>query len=156
LKPAFGIPIVSECLRLRAEGVAGIKALIVYPMNALANSQYDDFARRLAGSGLKLALYTGDTLTNPEKALEVFRQITGREEPYDSELISREAIKNNPPDILMTNYVMLGTVAEQSESRLVPKLHAFFSQGRTITACLTSCSKTSQRTWRANLPHLRQ
>ena len=38
---------------------AAVRALIIYPMNALANSQYDDFARRLAGSGLKLALYTG-------------------------------------------------------------------------------------------------
>ena len=62
----FGIPIVSECLRMRDQGVRGIKAVIVYPMNALANSQYDDFARRLAGSGLKLARYTGDTFTNPD------------------------------------------------------------------------------------------
>lgn len=57
----FGIPIVSECLRLREQGVPGIKAVIVYPMNALANSQCDEFAQRLKGSGLRLALYTGDT-----------------------------------------------------------------------------------------------
>jgi hypothetical protein len=47
----FGIPIVSECQRLKEQGVPGIKALIIYPLNALGNSQSDDFARRLAGSG---------------------------------------------------------------------------------------------------------
>ena len=78
---AFGIPIVSECLRAREQGVKGIKAVIVYPMNALANSQYDDFARRLQGSGLKLARYTGDTFEREEEALQAFRDVTGREQP---------------------------------------------------------------------------
>jgi len=45
----------------RGQHSLGIKALIVYPMNALANSQYDDFARRLHGTGLRITLYTGDT-----------------------------------------------------------------------------------------------
>jgi ATP-dependent helicase YprA (DUF1998 family) len=67
----FGMPIVSECLRLKEQGAQGIKAVIIYPMNALANSQYDDFARRLDGSGLSLALYTGDTQTRREDAFDV-------------------------------------------------------------------------------------
>jgi ATP-dependent helicase YprA (DUF1998 family) len=121
----FGIPIVSECLRLRDQGVPGIKAVIVYPMNALANSQYNDFARRLAGSGLKLALYTGDTFTNPEVALEAFREVTGRDQPFDSEIISREEIRTTPPDILMTNYVMLELLLTRFEDRILfPPAHA--------------------------------
>jgi len=121
----FGIPIVSECLRLRDQGVRGIKAIIIYPMNALANSQYDDFARRLAGSGLKLALYTGDTFTSPEAALEAFRTVTGREQPFDSEIISREEIRSTLPDILMTNYVMLELLLTRFEDRILfPPGHA--------------------------------
>lgn len=104
---AFGIPIVSECLQMREAGIDGIKAVIIYPMNALANSQYEDFARRLRGSGLTLGRYTGDTASSEDEALQDFRKATGRESPYDSEVISREQIQANPPDILMTNYVML-------------------------------------------------
>jgi len=103
----FGIPIISECLRLRDQGVKGVKAIIVYPMNALANSQYDEFSVRLAGSGLKIAIYTGDTKNSRKEALAGYLSLTGRKEPYDSELISREEIKETPPDILLTNYVML-------------------------------------------------
>jgi hypothetical protein len=105
--------------------VPGIKAVVVYPMNALANSQYDDFARHLRGSGLKLALYTGDTFTNPQTALEAFRQVTGRDQPYDSEIISREEIRQAPPDILMTNYVMLELLLTRFEDRILfPPQHA--------------------------------
>lgn len=115
----FGIPIVSECLRLRGQGVAGIKALIVYPMNALANSQYDDFARRLHGTGLRIALYTGDTRYAPSEALEQYRRATGRNLPYDSEVLSRQEIQESPPDILMTNYVMLELLLTRFEDRLL-------------------------------------
>ena len=57
----FGIPVVSSCMEMQDKGIKGIKAIFVYPMNALANSQYDDFAKRLHNSGLKIAIYTGDT-----------------------------------------------------------------------------------------------
>lgn len=113
----FGIPIVSECLRLRDRSVQGIKGLIVYPMNALANSQYDDFARRLHGTGLRIALYTGDTAHAPAEALERYRRATGRSIPYDSEVLSRQEIQERPPDILMTNYVMLELLLTRFEDR---------------------------------------
>jgi ATP-dependent helicase YprA (DUF1998 family) len=113
----FGIPIVNECLRMREQGLDGIKAIIVYPMNALANSHYEDFAKRLDGSGLKIALYTGDTPNSPEEALANLRVTTGRDTPYDSEILSREEIQNNPPDILMTNYVMLELLLTRFEDR---------------------------------------
>lgn len=77
----FGIPIISECLRLQDEEVKGVKAIIIYPMNALANSQYDDFASRLEGTGLKIALYTADTPNSREKALANYASTTGREKP---------------------------------------------------------------------------
>ena len=113
----FGIPIISECLRLRDEGVKGVKAIIVYPMNALANSQYDDFATRLHSSGLKIALYTGDTKNSRKEAIASYFAFTGRKEPFDSELLSREEIKATPPDILLTNYVMLEYILTRFEDK---------------------------------------
>jgi superfamily II DNA/RNA helicase/ribosomal protein L37AE/L43A len=113
----FGIPIINECLRMRDEGVKGIKAIIVYPMNALANSQYEDFAERMNGTGLKIALYTGDTSYKAEEALASLRVTTGRDKPYDSEILSREEIQASPPDILMTNYVMLELLLTRLEDR---------------------------------------
>jgi ATP-dependent helicase YprA (DUF1998 family) len=113
----FGIPIISECLRQRERGVRGIKAVIVYPMNALANSQYDEFASRLHASGVRIALYTGDTASSLAEALQRYRESTGRMVPYDCEVLSREEIQANPPDILMTNYVMLELLLTRFEDR---------------------------------------
>jgi very-short-patch-repair endonuclease len=121
----FGIPIVSECLHLRDQGVPGIKAVIIYPMNALANSQYDDLSRRLAGSGLRIALYTGETEYEAATALDAYTQATGRAQPYDSEVLSRVGIQQRPPDILMTNYQMLEFILTRFEDQvLFPAEHA--------------------------------
>jgi superfamily II DNA or RNA helicase/very-short-patch-repair endonuclease/ribosomal protein L37AE/L43A len=114
---SFGIPIVSTALKMKAQGIQGIKAVIVYPMNALANNQYDDFSERLQQSGLKIARYTGDTKVSPDTALSQHKTLTGREEPWDCEVLSREEIQNNPPDILMTNYVMLELLLTRFEDR---------------------------------------
>lgn len=92
---AFGIPIVSHCLEANERDEDGIKAVIVYPMNALANSQYEDFAERLDGTGLRLGLYTGDTPYDPDDEAEFLQQF-GRKEAFDSEVISREEMQNNP------------------------------------------------------------
>ena len=81
----------------RAEGVRGIQAVIVYPMNALANSQYDEFSRRLHGSGLRLALYTGDTASSPAEAIQRYREATKRNDPYDCEVLSRQEFRQIPP-----------------------------------------------------------
>ena len=88
-------------------------------MNALANSQYDDFAQRLHGSGLTIARYTGDTATSPAEALKRYQKNTARQQPYDSERLSREEIQTNPPDILMTNYVMLELLLTRFEDRML-------------------------------------
>lgn len=113
----FGIPIVSAALAQRQRGVQGVKAVIVYPMNALANSQYDDFARRLHGSGLKIALYTGDMASEPGQAFQRYHMATGRQTPFDSEVLSRKEVQDNPPDLLITNYVMLELLLTRFEDR---------------------------------------
>jgi ATP-dependent helicase YprA (DUF1998 family) len=85
---AYIVPIVDRVLR---EGSGkGIRAIIVYPMNALANSQHGELEKFL-----HLGFPDG-------KGPVTFRRYTGQE---DDE--TRNQIITQPPDILLTNYVML-------------------------------------------------
>lgn len=85
---AYIVPIVDHVLR-NGPG-KGIQAIIVYPMNALANSQWGELKKFLS-------------LGYPDgKGPVTFARYTGQEK--DSE---RQNIIANPPDILLTNYVML-------------------------------------------------
>jgi ATP-dependent helicase YprA (DUF1998 family) len=58
----FLYPIVSKCLDLRDDGApAGISAVIVYPMNALAEDQLGRLRSLLAGTGISFGMYVGKT-----------------------------------------------------------------------------------------------
>ena len=58
----FLLPIISRCLRLRDESAAaGITAVIVYPMNALAEDQLQRMRALLAGTGVSFGMYVGKT-----------------------------------------------------------------------------------------------
>lgn len=114
----FEIPIVNHCLRAKEQGQKGIKAIIIYPMNALANSQYQELASKLAGSGLRIGLYTGDTKNDQEGAQKQYEEVFGKGAvPNDSEVISRMEMKSNPPDILITNYVQLELLLTRLDDR---------------------------------------
>lgn len=65
----FLYPIVSKCLTLRDDKIGeGISAVIVYPMNALAEDQLGRLRGLLAGTGISFGMYVGKT---PEKESEV-------------------------------------------------------------------------------------
>ena len=65
----FLYPIISHCLHLRDQNApAGISAVLVYPMNALAEDQLDRLRSLLAGSNIPFAMYVGKT---PETELLV-------------------------------------------------------------------------------------
>lgn len=84
----FFIPIIDAAIRdKKAGGGAKTRAIVIYPMNALANSQ----AKELEG-------YLG----SPRDGLVTYARYTGQESSED-----RERIKANPPDILLTNFMML-------------------------------------------------
>ncbi|MCC6837049.1 MAG: DEAD/DEAH box helicase [Bacteroidia bacterium] len=70
----------------------GIKAIIVYPLNALINSQ--EAALNAFGENYKKR--TGNDLPF------TFAKYTGQEKQFD-----REKVISSPPDILLTNYMML-------------------------------------------------
>ena len=64
----FLYPILSACLRLRdEEAPPGITAVIVYPMNALAEDQLGRLRRLLCGTGVSFGMYVGKT---PERAAD--------------------------------------------------------------------------------------
>ena len=89
---AYFIPIVDDVLRAKRAGDArqGITAIVVYPMNALCNSQREELERYL-----RLGYGEG-------REPVTFARYTGQESQEE-----RERIAKNPPDILLTNYVML-------------------------------------------------
>ena len=65
----FLYPVVSQCLRLRDDDAPpGISAVIVYPMNALAEDQLMRLRSLLAGTGIPFGMYVGKT---PEHETEV-------------------------------------------------------------------------------------
>lgn len=97
---AFLYPILDHVLRAKAAGERGVKALILYPMNALANDQ----ARRLtellttlpALAGVRAGIYTGDAGAKPRRTVTEAGLIT-----------DRHTMQADPPDVLLTNYKML-------------------------------------------------
>lgn len=98
---AFLYPILDHVLRTQQRGEGGVKALILYPMNALANDQADRLKRMImeqpALGGVRAALYTGEASASD-----------GRRKVTDDGLItSRQEMREHAPDILLTNYKML-------------------------------------------------
>lgn len=91
------VPIVDHVLR---EGSGkGIRAIIVYPMNALANSQMEELEKFLGhGFGGKKPV--------------TYARYTGQESRDE-----KAAIRDNPPDILLTNYVMLELILTRVADR---------------------------------------
>ena len=89
---SYFIPIVDDVLRRRRAGQPrkGITAIVVYPMNALCNSQRDELEKFL-----NLGYGEG-------KEPVTFARYTGQESNEE-----RDRIAKDPPDILLTNYVML-------------------------------------------------
>jgi len=126
---AFGLPVIDYALRSREQGKRGTKAILVYPMNALANDQFRDLALRLRGSGLTVALYTGDTPYDREEGEKRRRELEHElglkeGELQDTVLASRVEIRENPPDLLLTNYVMLELILTRREDlSLFPREH---------------------------------
>ena len=86
----YFLPIIDDLLRSR-EPVSGVQAIIIYPMNALVNSQ-EQALQRLANQyreqysrefPIRFARYTGETSEE-----------------------QRELLRRDPPHILLTNFVM--------------------------------------------------
>ncbi len=87
----FFIPIIDAAIRARAVGQPQrTRAIVIYPMNALANSQMKELQKFIEQSDL------------PPNLRPTFDRYTGQE---SAEV--RENIRKAKPDILLTNFMML-------------------------------------------------
>ncbi|MGA5411669.1 DEAD/DEAH box helicase [Streptomyces lavendulocolor] len=101
---SFLIPVLDHCRRERARGNRGVKAVLLYPMNALATDQagrIGDYLARPELAQVTAGLYIGD---RPDTD---FRRVMTR----------REEMRVSPPDVLITNYKMLDLLLQRGEDR---------------------------------------
>lgn len=106
----FLIPILNHLLKEKDEGNldAGVRALLVYPMNALANDQLGRLRGLLAHMpDITFGRFTGDTEHDPQKARDRFAREHPGEEVLPNERLSRNEMVASPPHILITNFAML-------------------------------------------------
>lgn len=124
----FLYPIISRCLTLKDEHAEpGICAVIVYPMNALAEDQLGRLRSLLAGTGISFGMYVGKTPSHAaevagirlpsgssradyEAKVEAVRRENRSETVYPpEELCSREEMRTpgRQPRILLTNVKQL-------------------------------------------------
>lgn len=138
----FIYPILEYCYKHR--GDRGIKALIIYPMNALASDQARRIAELIYGSNelrgnVTVGMYVGGKESNASRVMSEHGVIT-----------DHETLLNSPPDILMTNYKMLDYLlirpkdthlwsdndSETLKYIAVDELHTFDGAQGTDLACL--------------------
>lgn len=105
----FLLPILNDILTEfeKSGRSAGVRAMILYPMNALANDQLKRLRRLLKGTDITFGRYTGDTEEKESVALRKWKDENPDQTRLPNEIISRERIRENPPNILLTNYSML-------------------------------------------------
>ncbi|SKA67968.1 DEAD/DEAH box helicase [Desulfobaculum bizertense] len=138
----FLYPILEHCRK--NAGHPGVKAILIYPMNALATDQAGRIARMISGTPalvgqVRAGLYVGQQEENPAKTMGEDHVIT-----------DKATLRQNPPDILLTNYKMLDYLLVRHQDRplwehngpetlrylVVDELHTFDGAQGTDLACL--------------------
>ena len=86
---SYFIPVVDACLKAKkVDSAPRTRAIVIYPMNALANSQLEELKKFLGSNSAAQAV--------------TFGRYTGQESDEE-----RQAMAATPPDILLTNFMML-------------------------------------------------
>jgi len=112
----FVIPVINELLREKEQGKLnnGVRAIFIYPMNALANDQIKSLREILMNyPDIRFGVYNGGTENNEADAIKLYEAMYANEKYPElrkrlpNEELSREKMKEHPPHILFTNYAML-------------------------------------------------
>ena len=149
---AFLYPILDHCYRHRGE--PGIKAIIIYPMNALASDQAGRLARTIYNNQnlrghITAGLFVGQSEKDPRMVMDQNGIIT-----------NKDTQRLKPPDILLTNYKMLdyllirakdyplwqNNTSETLKYLVVDELHTFDGAQGTDLACLLRRLKARLKT----------
>lgn len=107
---SFLYPILNELMSDVEKGnmEVGVRAIFLYPMNALVNDQIDRVRKILTQCPeITYGFFTGET---EESVPKNYREKYGAENNTfipENELVSREEIRKNPPHLLFTHYSML-------------------------------------------------
>lgn len=121
----FLLPLLEHCRQQQTQGARGIKAILIYPMNALATDQ----ARRIADlihtipalAGLRAGLYIGSSDEEQTAAMTATSVIT-----------NKEALQKAPPDILLTNYKQLDYLLIQPQVQGLWEHNGRLSDGTSV------------------------
>ena len=103
-------PIFNELMRQVENGTLqpGVQALLLFPMNALANDQQKKLRQLLKNyPEITFGRYTGETPYDSEEVARSNYQTKHGEEALPNEMLSRGRMQETPPHILLTNYAML-------------------------------------------------
>jgi ATP-dependent helicase YprA (DUF1998 family) len=117
----FLYPILDSLLREVDLDKPGVRAILVYPLNALANDQLYKrlvpmFVHLFQGFGIRVGRYTGLTrqgITRVQAEQEILsadsfsREKFGWKHIPPNWLLTREEMLATPPHVLITNYAML-------------------------------------------------
>lgn len=109
----FMFPIINELIKECVSGnqEPGVRAIFLFPLNALVYDQIDRLRGLLQNyEEIRFGFYTGrtpedDTSVEGRKQLGLYKKKYG--EPSKNEVLTREKMRANPPQILFTNYSML-------------------------------------------------
>lgn len=139
---SFLLPVLDYCWQHRGE--PGIKAILIYPMNALATDQAGRLAEAIHKNPelrdkVTAGIYVGQEDETPSAVMAADRIIT-----------DKKLLRKSPPDILITNYKMLDylllrikdqTIWKQNQPEtlkflVVDELHTFDGAQGSDLACL--------------------
>lgn len=144
----FLYPILEHCREQHALGNKGIKAIILYPMNALATDQAKRMAKEILSrpglSDIRAGLYVGEA---PDEEADCVKEL---EDGTFSLITDRAEMRKRPPDILLTNYKMLDFMLIRADDAglwahnrpdtlrylVVDELHTFDGAQGTDLSCL--------------------
>ena len=142
---AFLVPILDHCLRNPGDGV---KAVILYPMNALANDQLKRLRRLLRNTrGVSFGRFTGEAPHSAEQA-QRYGLAAKPDDAPPGERYYRQEMLAAPPNILLTNHTMLELLLTREEERralfagaplqylVIDEVHTFQGIPGTEVACL--------------------